>query len=145
MNKPSSAVADSLVKWHQMVVPRDSALLRTLLHPDASFRSPMASKPYHSARAPALILGKVVGVFENFVYGREFHAADGLSVVLEFSARIGDRQLKGIDMIRCDQEGRNVDFEVMIRPFNSLQTLGEEMDKRLGDPLPACKAAKQVP
>ena len=65
--------------------------------------------------------------------------------MLEFSARIGDRQLKGIDMIRCDQEGRNVDFEVMIRPFNSLQTLGEEMDKRLGDPLPACKAAKQVP
>jgi hypothetical protein len=63
-------------------------------------------------------------------------------VVLEFSARVGDKQLKGIDMIRFDEQGRIVDFEVMIRPLNSLQALGEEMGKRLGQVLPAYKAAK---
>jgi len=128
-----------------MVAAKDFALLPALLHPDASFRSPMALKPYHSAQAVALILGTVVGVFEDFVYGREFHAADGLNVVLEFSARIGERQLKGIDMIRFDEAGRIVEFEVMIRPFNALQTLGEEMGKRLGQLLPAYRAAKPAP
>lgn len=145
MNTPSGAVAPSLVKWHQMVAARDFGALPALLHPDATFRSPMALKPYHSAQAVALILGTVVGVFEDFVYGRQFASADGFDVVLEFSARIGERQLKGIDMIRFDEEGRIVDFEVMIRPFNSLQTLGEEMGRRLGQFLPAYKAAKPVP
>ena len=142
MDKVSSAVANSLVEWHRMVAAKDFAALPALLHPDACFRSPMALKPYHSAQAVALILGTVVGVFDDFVYGREFVSADGINVVLEFSARVGDKELKGIDMIRFDEQGRIVDFEVMIRPFNSLQALGEEMGKRLGQVLPAYKAAK---
>jgi hypothetical protein len=64
--------------------------------------------------------------------------------VLEFSARIGDKQLKGIDMIRFDEQGRIVDFEVMIRPFNSLQTLGDAMGRRLGNILPAYKTGQSA-
>jgi hypothetical protein len=45
-------------------------------------------------------------------------------------------------MIRFDEQGCIVDFEVMIRPFNSLQALGVEMGMRLGQVLPAYKAAK---
>jgi hypothetical protein len=63
-----------------------------------------------------------------------------LSVVLEFSAAVGDKSLKGIDMIRFDEEGKIVDFEVMIRPFNALQALGAEMGARLAASLPADKA-----
>jgi len=51
--------------------------------------------------------------------------------VLEFSARVGDRELKGIDMIRFDDEGKIVEFEVMIRPMSGLQALGDEMKRRL--------------
>ena len=144
MNTASSAVAASLVKWHRMVAARDFSGLPELLHADACFRSPMALKPYHSAQAVALILGTVVSVFEDFVYGREFAAPDGLNIVLEFSARIGDKQLKGIDMIRFDEQGRIVDFEVMIRPFNSLQTLGDAMGRRLGNILPAYKTGQSA-
>ncbi len=70
MNTASSAVAASLVKWHRMVAARDFSCLPELQHADACFRSPMALKPYHSAQAVALILGTVVSVFEDFVYGR---------------------------------------------------------------------------
>lgn len=79
----------------------------------------------------ALILNTVIKVFEDFAYHRQLVAADGLNVVLEFSARVGDRQLKGIDMIRFDEAGRIIDFEVMIRPLSGLQALGEEMGRRL--------------
>lgn len=137
------AAAAALARWHQMVATRDMGGLPALLHPDAQFRSPMAFKPYRSAQAVALILKTVSGVFADFVYHREFFTADGLNAVLEFSAKVGDKELKGIDLIQFNPEGKIVEFEVMIRPFNALQALGEEMGKRLGPLLPAYKAASQ--
>ncbi|MNF65909.1 hypothetical protein D3C84_476880 [compost metagenome] len=79
-------------------------------------------------------------MFEDFTYHRELATADGLNVILEFSARVGEKQLKGIDMIRFNEQGKIVDFEVMVRPLSGLQALGEEMGKRLGAYLAASKA-----
>ena len=78
-------------------------------------------------------------MFEDFAYHRELATDDGLNAVLEFSARVGDKQLKGIDLIRFDSEGRIVDFEVMIRPLSGLQALGEQMGQRIGPLLAAFK------
>lgn len=133
-------VAASLEKWHAMVASRDLAHLAAIIHSDATFRSPMAFKPYQSAQAVTLLLSTVIQVFEDFTYHRQLASEDGLSVVLEFSARVGDKNLKGIDLIQFDAEGRITDFEVMIRPFNGLQALGAEMGARLGHLLPAYKA-----
>ena len=123
--------AATLERWHQLVAARDFGPLPELLHPAAVFRSPMAFRPYEGAPMVALILNTVIKVFEDFAYHRQLVAADGLNVVLEFSARVGDRQLKGIDMIRFDEAGRIIDFAVMIRPLSGLQALGEEMGRRL--------------
>ncbi|NDP40754.1 MAG: NADPH-dependent 2,4-dienoyl-CoA reductase [Rhodoferax sp.] len=136
------AVAASLQKWHRMVTQGDLSELGAILHPKAVFRSPMAYTPYARAQAVQLILGTVVKVFEDFSYNRELASSDGLSVVLEFSARVGDKGLKGIDMIQFDLEGKIVDFEVMVRPMSGLQALGDEMGKRLAPYLAAYKAAK---
>jgi hypothetical protein len=138
------AVATSLAQWHQMVKSGDLSSLPGLLHPDAMFRSPMAFKPYQSAQAVALILNTVLRVFQNFIYHRELVSEDGLSVVLEFSASVGDKQLKGVDLIRFDEAGKIVEFEVMVRPMSGLQALGDEMGKRLGALLPAYKAAQKT-
>ena len=139
---PHSAVATSVDEWHRMIAAGDLKELPGLIHPDATFRSPMAFKPYQSAQAVLLILNTVFTIFKNFVYHRQFVSEDGLSVTLEFSAEVGDKQLKGVDLIRFDANGKIVDFEVMIRPFNGLQELGTEMGKRLAQFLPAYKAAK---
>lgn len=132
-------VAATLATWHKMVASHDMSELPSLLHADATFRSPMAFKPYASAKAVNLILSTVLGVFEDFVYQRELATDDGLNAVLEFSARVGDKQLKGIDLIRFDGEGKIVDFEVMIRPLSGLQALGEQMGQRIGPLLAAFK------
>jgi hypothetical protein len=133
-------VAASLVKWHAMVESKDLGDIASIIHPDATFRSPMAFKPYHSAQAVILLLSTVITVFEDFAYHRQLASGDGLSVVLEFSARVGDKNLKGIDLIQFDAAGLITDFEVMIRPFNGLQALGAEMGARLGHLLPSYKA-----
>lgn len=135
------AVANALASWHRMITARNLEALPAILHPNAVFRSPMAFPPYQSAQAVALILNTVLTVFEDFAYHRELADADGLNVVLEFSARVGQKQLKGIDLIRFDADGKIVEFEVMVRPLNGLQALGLEMGKRLGQQLPAFKGA----
>ena len=138
---PHPAVATSLAKWHRMITSGDLADLPGIVAPDALFRSPMAFKPYRSAEAVVLILRTVSGVFSQFAYHREMFSDDGLNVVLEFSANVGDKQLKGIDLIRFDSDGRICEFEVMVRPFSGLQALGEAMGQRLGAVLPNFKAA----
>jgi hypothetical protein len=136
MRQPAAA---SLAKWHDMVKARSLDGLPSILHAEATFRSPMAFKPYSSAPVVALILNAVNSVFGAFEYHRQFATDDGLSVVLEFSASIGDKLLKGIDAIRFDEQGLIVDFEVMVRPFNALQLLGAEMGARLAPYLETSK------
>jgi len=133
------AAATSLERWHQFVAAKDLSALPELLHPQAVFRSPMAHTPYPGAQVVNLILNTVLKVFEDFAYHRELATADGLSVVLEFSAKVGGRELKGIDMIRFDESGRIVEFEVMVRPMSGLQALGAEMAQRLAPFLAAAK------
>jgi hypothetical protein len=115
-----------------MLARRDFSELDAIVHPDAVFRSPMAFKPYGPAPALLLALRTVLTILENLEYHRRFADDDGTSVVLEFSATLGDKRLKGIDMIRFDVDGSIVEFEVMVRPFNALQALGIEMGARLG-------------
>ncbi|PCE26118.1 polyketide cyclase [Paraburkholderia acidicola] len=133
------AAAASLVTWHAMIERRDLGGLGAITHPDVVFRSPMAFSPYHSAAALQLALTTVLQVFEDFTYHRQPASDDGLNVVLEFSARVGDKNLKGIDFIRFDEAGKIVEFEVMVRPLSGLQALGEQMGARIGRPLTAYK------
>ena len=133
------AVARSLDLWHQWIERKDLSQLRTIAHPDAVFRSPIANTPYASADALVLALSTVIDVFQDFTYHRQLASEDGLNVVLEFSARVGDKNLKGIDLIRFDEQGRIVDFEVMVRPMSGLQALGAEMGRRVADTLPVYK------
>lgn len=135
----SPAVARTMTTWHRMVAARDLAELPAIVHPDAVFRSPMAFTPYASRAALVLALSTVIEVFEDFTYHRQLAGAAGQDVVLEFSARVGDRQLKGIDMIHFDDDGLITEFEVMIRPLSGLQALGAEMGARLGALLPNYK------
>jgi 2,4-dienoyl-CoA reductase (NADPH2) len=136
------AVAHSLQAWHAMVQSGDLGELGGLLHPKVVFHSPMAHTPYPGAMVVGLILTTVAKVFEDFAYQREFVSSDGLNITLEFSARVGDKQLKGVDLIRFDSSGKIVEFEVLVRPMSALQALGEEMGRRLAPYLAAYQAAK---
>ena len=132
--------AATLSQWHEMIRSGDLSHLPELLDPQAVFRSPMAHTPYPGAPVVSMILNTVCKVFEDFAYHRELVSADGLNVVLEFSATVGEKQLKGIDMIRFNEQGKIVEFEVMVRPLSGLQALGAEMGQRLGAYLAASKA-----
>lgn len=130
----------TLDAWHRFVATGDAALLPPLLADDIVFRSPAVHAPIPGRPATLLVLTTVVQIFENFRYERVFTAGTH-DVALEFAANVGKLELKGIDLVKFDADGKMVAFEVMIRPLKALQALAEAMGNRIGPQLMALKAA----
>ena len=118
-----------LDRWHRIVFQRDAQDLQAMLAEDVVFHSPYLAEPYAGRQATALILTAVGEVLQDFTYHREI--IEGNNWALEFSARVGDQSLKGIDLIRLDDGGLIVEFEVFVRPYNGLRVLGVAMARRL--------------
>src|SRR5882672_6882384 len=130
----------TLEGWHRFVASGDRDLLASLLTAHIVFRSPFVQSPIPGRTATLLVLTTVVQIFENFRYHRTFIGGSH-DVALEFAANIGKWQLKGIDLIKFNDAGEMIEFEVMIRPIKALQALGEEMGNRIGPQLSRLKQA----
>ena len=137
----TQAASASLAKWHDMMKKLDLSELEGIVAENAVFRSPVANTPYPGKKVVCIVLRGAAGVFRDFVYHRELYDSTN-SVCLEFSATVGDKQLKGIDLVRFDANGKIVEFEVMVRPATGVMALGEAMKATVG---PAIKAALEEP
>jgi ketosteroid isomerase-like protein len=102
----------------------DIAAVVALLADDVVFHSPIVFADYQGRDAVAPILYGVASVFEDFRYTAEFSSADGH--VLVFSARVGDRELDGVDILRV-VDGVIAEFTVMVRPYSAATALRERM------------------
>ena len=108
---------------------KDFSAIEELFAEDATFRSPAVFKPYEGRDTIAMILGTVVEVFEDFRYIDQVETGD--TAVLVFEARVGDRELNGVDVLRFDADARIEELMVMVRPMSGLQALAEAMQARL--------------
>lgn len=107
----------------------DGAL--ALLAPEVVFRSPVVHRPYEGADAVAGLLRAVFEVFEDFRYVDQLRATAGGGHALIFEARVGDRQLQGMDLLYDDADGRIERFTVMVRPLSGALALAEAMRAKL--------------
>ena len=113
-----------------------------LFHEDAVFRSPVLFKPYEG-RDQVL---KVLQAAERVLLGGGFHYVHQLEdpndrvAILEFATEVDGKQVEGIDKLTFDEDGRIIEFKVMIRPASALQAVGARMAEefeRVGLGLPA--------
>ncbi len=128
--------SERLAEWHRVVFEKDYPALEALLSPDVRFHSPFVWKAKEGAATAGAILRAATAVFSDFAYRREW--VDGNDWALEFSAQVGELSVKGIDLIRWNDNGQNgngqiVEFEVLVRPANGLQTLGMMMAGKLAE------------
>jgi SnoaL-like protein len=93
------------------------------------FHSPVTFKPFEGREAVGTLLGVVSRTFEDFRYTDEFDA-DGCKALI-FQARVGDKQVEGIDLLRFDDEGKIADFTVMVRPLSAAMALAEQVGRGL--------------
>jgi hypothetical protein len=99
------------------------------LAPDVVFHSPITFKPFEGKEAVSTLLGVVMATFENFRYTDELDR-EGLKALV-FEARVGDKQVQGLDLLRFDDDGLIEDFTVMVRPLSAAMALAEAVGKGL--------------
>ena len=110
---------------------KDFAAAEDLFADEVVFRSPAVFKPYEGKEAMGVVLAAVVQVFEDFRYTDQVE--DGDTAVLMFSARVGDKELNGVDILRFDTDGKITELTVMVRPLSGLNALLEAMGKKLAE------------
>lgn len=128
MNAARSGVA----AWHDyMKSGGNAALLSAQLADNAVFHSPVVHSPQEGKAKVMLYLlsaAKVLGN-ESFTYVREM--IDGNDAMLEFTSEIDGIVINGIDLIRFDDQGKIIDFKVMVRPVKAVNKLWEMMTAQL--------------
>lgn len=116
-------------RFRQAALAGDLEAMRDLLADDVVFRSPAVHKPYEGVEAVLFLLRHVMATFEDFRYLDELTGPD--SAALVFAARVGDRELQGLDHLRLAPDGRIAELTVMVRPLSGLTALAEAMGARI--------------
>jgi SnoaL-like domain len=121
-----SALSDP---FRDAVLRGDHAAMVDALAPDVVFNSPVAFKPFEGRDAVGQVLAAVLTTFEDFRYTDEL--AGETAYVLVFEARVGDKQVQGIDLLRFDADGKIDDFTVLVRPLSATIALAEAMGPKV--------------
>jgi hypothetical protein len=114
---------------------KDVDLMREILRDDVELHSPVLFRGFEGIDAVGAILGHVSEVLEGLTYVDEAVGEDG-TVVLRFTANVGDLELEGVDYLTLDGEGQVADLTVFMRPMSALTAFNARMAERLGVELP---------
>ncbi len=117
--------------FRQAVEAGDIDAAVACLAPDVVFNSPVAHRPFEGSQNVSGVLRAVFETFEDFEYTDEL--TDGDTHALVFRARVGDKQLQGLDLLRMNADGLIEDFTVMVRPASGLMALGEAMGPKVAN------------
>lgn len=107
------------------VEARDLDAAAACLAPDVEFYSPVAFKPFQSRDVVMAVLGFVMETFEDFRYVDEL--GGDASHMLRFRARVGDKEVEGVDLLDENEDGLVDRFTVMLRPLSATMAMGEAM------------------
>ena len=134
-------IENVMEKWFAVVGGNGD--IRELLHKDCVFWSPVLFHPQVGADLTAMYLSAAGMVFPgddekeksegqsgSFKYTKKVF--DGNHAVLEFETMIDGISVNGVDIISCDDDGKIVEFKVMLRPQKALEKAREQMMAALG-------------
>ena len=132
-------IDDVIARWHRYLGGELSSDLDDLLSDDVVFYSPVVFTPQRGKplttqyleAASRTLAGEVSadGAGGTFHYTKQVLSGD--TAVLEFETSVDGKYVNGVDIIRCDDVGRIVEFRVMMRPLQGIQAVHEQMGRRL--------------
>jgi hypothetical protein len=108
----------------------DPDVMAAALASDVRFWSPAVHKPYEGRETVMRMLRAAHHVLGGLAYTETVESDD--RTVLFFTARVGDRDVEGIDALRFDDDGPVRELVVMIRPHSALTAVMEAMARQLG-------------
>ncbi|HZJ28239.1 MAG TPA: nuclear transport factor 2 family protein [Acidimicrobiia bacterium] len=131
-------IEDVVERWHRNLRGELPGGLDELLADDVVFYSPIVYTPQEGKAITKRYLeaaGQTLPGDEStagegssgggFRYTKEVMAGD--TAVLEFETTVQGKYVNGVDIIRCDGDGRIVEFRVMIRPLQAVNLVHDQM------------------
>jgi len=124
-------IEKTIDRWHRFVSSGAAEDLDAALGDDVTFYSPIVYTPQRGRDTTAMYLHAaratlVGGTGESaFRYTKQVLAGD--TAVLEFETTIDDKYINGVDIIRCDDSARILEFRVMLRPLQAVTIVHERM------------------
>jgi len=117
----------TLDAWHELVESGNANGLDSLLADDVVFYSPVVHTPQIGKAITVRYLSAALRVFFNdsFRYVRELTGPR--DAALEFEVEIDGINVNGVDLLKWDDEGRIVEFKVLIRPLKAIRLIHQKM------------------
>ena len=134
------AAIDAVVeKWHAFLRGALPGGLDDLLDDDVVFYSPIVYTPQRGKAVTSLYLRAATATFPgpsstrdtaqdaigSFRYTKKVLSGD--TAILEFETEMEGKYVNGVDIIRCNDDGRIVEFRVMIRPLQAVNLVHQQM------------------
>jgi len=119
--------ARTIEEWHRLVRERDMGAMTALLDDDVVFHSPVVHTPQRGKAVTLLYLQGALHVLNNGTFRYEREIAGARDALLEFVTEVDGIVINGIDLIRWNDDGRIVDFKVMVRPLKAVNLLHQKM------------------
>jgi hypothetical protein len=131
-----------IARWHQHLRGELPGGLDELLHDDVVFLSPVVFTPQRGKDVTKLYLEAAGATFAgdgptadgSKGRGKLRYVAETMSgnrAVLEFETEMAGKYVNGVDIITCDDDGKIVEFKVMIRPLQAINAVHEAMRSML--------------
>ena len=117
----TSELREFLTKWHRVVSEKDLGALLGLLSDDVSLGAPPYWARIQGRELVHQLLGLILNTIEEFTYHREWQTGNDLA--LEFTGRVGEFELQGIDLISLNDRFTIENLDVLIRPANAVDLL----------------------
>ena len=113
--------------WHELVRSRNAKGLDALLADNAVFHSPVVHTPQVGKAITAKYLLAAFHVLLNpsFRYVREIIGTR--DAALEFEVEIDGIAVNGVDLLKWDEEGKILEFKVLIRPLKAINLIHQKM------------------
>jgi hypothetical protein len=124
-------IEDVVERWHAFLAAPDPGGLDELLADDVVFYSPIVYTPQRGKDITTLYLQAAQQTLPGdggdgaFRYTKQVLGGD--TAVLEFETSVDGKYVNGVDIIRCDESGRIVEFRVMLRPLQAVNIVHERM------------------
>ena len=116
--------------WHRVVAGERPEAPDDLLA-DVIFDSPIVYTPQRGKAVTTMYLHAAAQTLPGDPAHGAFHSSKqvlaGDVAMLEFETTVGGKYVNGVDITRCNDTARIVEFRVMIRPLQAIDVIHEQM------------------